>query len=218
MTLTSYIISAQLDTLGMLIMIYMAEALIIALFVKKRIFVEYFIFSFLGLIMVGIFQTDEINLFFSTFIYIIYLLFYCFAMITLLMLITGVESFKAKMEEKNKEAQEALEAKSNFLANMSHEIRTPMNAISGMAQLLSQKNFHVVNTVEAEVSATYIFGIGGLNKKALHDNVVAELTKNAGLTGSQALVNVTVNYSSKLILCYNKVTCHAEGTVIEFDE
>ena len=45
MTLTSYIISAQLDTLGMLIMIYMAEALIIALFVKKRIFVEYFIFN-----------------------------------------------------------------------------------------------------------------------------------------------------------------------------
>lgn len=141
MTLTSYIISAQLDTLGMLIMIYMAEALIIALFVKKRIFVEYFAFSFIGLLAVGIFQTEEINIFFSTFIYIIYLLFYCFAMITLLMLIIGVESYKAKMEEKNKEAQEALEAKSNFLANMSHEIRTPMNAISGMAQLLSQKNF-----------------------------------------------------------------------------
>ena len=75
MTLTSYIISAQLDTLGMLIMIYMAEALIIALFVKKRIFVEYFAFSFIGLIAVGIFQTEEINIFFSTFIYIIYLLF-----------------------------------------------------------------------------------------------------------------------------------------------
>ena len=73
MTLTSYIISAQLETLGMLIMIYMAEALIIALFVKKRIFVEYFIFSFIGLLAVGIFQTEDINLFFSTFIYIIYL-------------------------------------------------------------------------------------------------------------------------------------------------
>ena len=141
MTLTSYIISAQLNTLGMLIMIYMAEGLIIALFVNRRIFVEYFFLSFLGLIAVGVFQTDDINIFFTTFIYIIYLLFYCFAMITLLMLITGVESYKIKMEEKNKEAQEALEAKSNFLANMSHEIRTPMNAISGMAQLLSQKNF-----------------------------------------------------------------------------
>ena len=39
--------------------------------------------------------------------------------------------------------------------------------------VLSQKNFHVVKTVKAEVSASYIFGIGGLSKKALHDNVIA---------------------------------------------
>lgn len=84
--------------------------------------------------------------------------------------------------------------------------------------VLSQKNFHVVKTVEAEVSATYIFGIGGLSRKALHDNAIAELTKQAGLTGSQALVNVTIHNSGKLILCYSKVTYHAEGTVIEFDE
>lgn len=141
MTLTSYLISVQLDTLGMLIMIYMAEALMIALFVKRRVFIEYAVFSLVILIAVGIFQQKEINIFFSTWIYIIYLLFYIFGMITLMILITGVHSYKEKMEEKNKEAQEALEAKSNFLANMSHEIRTPMNAISGMAQLLSRKNF-----------------------------------------------------------------------------
>jgi hypothetical protein len=84
--------------------------------------------------------------------------------------------------------------------------------------VLSQKNFHVVKTVEASTSATYVFGIGGLNKKALYSNVVAELTKKAELTGSQALVNVTVKNSGKLILCFGKVTYHAEGTVIEFDE
>lgn len=84
--------------------------------------------------------------------------------------------------------------------------------------VLSQKNFHVVKTVSAEVSSTYVFGIGGLSKKALQDNAVAELTKKANLTGSQALVNVTVKNSGKLILCYSKFTCHAEATVIEFDE
>lgn len=84
--------------------------------------------------------------------------------------------------------------------------------------VLSQKNFHVVKNVEANTSATYVFGIGGLGKKALKENAVAELTKKANLTGSQALVNVTVKYSAKMILCYSKITVYAEGTVVEFDK
>mgnify|MGYP003295213580 CR=1 FL=1 len=84
--------------------------------------------------------------------------------------------------------------------------------------VLAQKNFHVVKNVEAEVTATYVFGFGGISKKALHDNAVAELTKEAGLTGSQALINVTVHNSGKMFLVYNKLTYHAEATVIEFDE
>lgn len=84
--------------------------------------------------------------------------------------------------------------------------------------VLSQKNYHVVKTVKAEVSATHIFGIGGLSKQALQNNVIAELTKEAGLTGSQALINVTVHNSAKMFLVYNKLTYHAEATVIEFDE
>ena len=83
--------------------------------------------------------------------------------------------------------------------------------------VLSQKNFHVVKTVEAETSATYVFGIGGMSKKALYNNAVAELTKKADLTGSQALVNVTVKSSAKLAGVFGKVTYRAEATVIEFD-
>lgn len=84
--------------------------------------------------------------------------------------------------------------------------------------VLSQKNFHVVKTVETNVSATYIFGIGGISKKTLQNNAVAELTKKANLTGSQALVNVTVKSSGKFILFFSQVTYYAEATVIEFDE
>lgn len=36
--------------------------------------------------------------------------------------------------------------------------------------------------------------------------------------GSQALINVTVHNSGKMFLVYNKLTYHAEATVIEFDE
>ncbi len=84
--------------------------------------------------------------------------------------------------------------------------------------VLSQKNFHVVKTVHAEVTATYVFGIGGLGQKALQNNAVAELTRKADLKGSQALVNVTVKNTSKMIFFVQKATLYAEGTVIEFDK
>lgn len=83
--------------------------------------------------------------------------------------------------------------------------------------VLSQDNFKVVNNVSAEVSQTYIFGIGGLNKKSLEANAVAELTAKANLQGSQALINITVKTYCKTFLgVYTQVTYRAEGTVIEF--
>lgn len=83
--------------------------------------------------------------------------------------------------------------------------------------VLSQANFHVVKTVRAQVSASYFLGIGGLSKKALRNNAVAELTKKADLIGSQALVNVTVKSSSVFLFIFNKTTVYAEGTIIEFE-
>ncbi len=141
MTITSYIITGQLQMLGILIIIYMAQGLIVALYAKTQILVEYIVLSLMILLLVVLFQTEMIKVFFPLGIYMIYLLIYCFGMITLLFLVTGVNSYKTKMEEKNEEARNAVEAKANFLANMSHEIRTPMNAISGMAQLLSEREF-----------------------------------------------------------------------------
>ena len=64
----------------------------------------------------------------------------------------------------------------------------------------------------------YFLGIGGLSKKALQNNAVADLTKNAGLTGSQALVNITVKASVAEYIFVTKVTYYAEATVIEFDK
>ncbi len=78
--------------------------------------------------------------------------------------------------------------------------------------VLSNNNFHIVKTVEAEVSASYWFGFGGLDRKALKDNAVSELTKKAQLTGHQALKR-----SDEFYLIFRRTTFYAEGTVIEFD-
>ena len=139
MLVASYFISFKIQTLGMLIMVYFAGALMIALHSNKNLMLEYSIVSAAILVLMAIFQMDKIDKVCPSQLYYIYLILYAFGMVTLIFMANGIKNYQQKMEEKNEEAQNALEAKSNFLANMSHEIRTPMNAICGMAQLLSER-------------------------------------------------------------------------------
>ena len=139
MLISSYFMAWKIQTLGMLIMVYFAGALMIALHSDRKLMLEYSIVSAGILIGMAIFQMDAISQVCPSQIYYIYLILYAFGMVTLVFMASGIKNYKQKMEEKQVEAQNALEAKSNFLANMSHEIRTPMNAICGMAQLLSER-------------------------------------------------------------------------------
>ena len=84
--------------------------------------------------------------------------------------------------------------------------------------VLQEANYHVVDNVSADASATYIFGIGGLSRRALKETAVAELVEKANLRGSQALVNVSVKSSIQNVFIWTKMTYTATGTVIEFDE
>lgn len=141
MLVVSYLITWRLETIGMLVMIYMAGALMITLYSDRNILLEYAVSSSVIILAVGILQMKAIEKVCPSQLYYIYMILYAFGMVTLVVLVNGVNSYRAKMEEKNIEARNALEAKGNFLANMSHEIRTPMNAICGMAQLLSEREF-----------------------------------------------------------------------------
>jgi|GEM_PF-404311 len=51
--------------------------------------------------------------------------------------------------EREREAAEESQAKTQFLARMSHEIRTPMNSVMGIAEIELQKSIHSISTVDA---------------------------------------------------------------------
>lgn len=82
--------------------------------------------------------------------------------------------------------------------------------------VLSQNNYEVIGSVSASQSASYVLGIGGLSKKALESNAMAEMYENAHLTGSQAIVNPSVSTSVEEYLVFTRVTVFARGTIVEF--
>ena len=83
--------------------------------------------------------------------------------------------------------------------------------------VLSEGNFKVVGQAYGEVTATYFCGIGGYTKQALYNNAVNEMAKNANLTGSQTLTNVTVNSSIYMITPFwIQATYTATANIVEF--
>ncbi|MBR5395865.1 MAG: hypothetical protein IK144_12415 [Bacteroidaceae bacterium] len=95
----------------------------------------------------------------------------------------------------------------------------PSLGVSETKVLLQKKNFHVVGQAYGQSKAIYVLGMGGLSKKALRANAIDEMSRNAKLTGSQALVNTNVHVSRKMITpLYVEIICDATANVIEFDE
>ena len=85
--------------------------------------------------------------------------------------------------------------------------------------VLQKKNYKVIGTVTGTSTQNYWFGIGGMSKKSMAESAVSDMMKKADLMGgSRAIINVNVQYKSKLILIYNQMTAIATGTIIEFTE
>lgn len=82
---------------------------------------------------------------------------------------------------------------------------------------LSKNNFKVVKSIQGKATATYILGIGGLNKKALIANARAEMLKDAGLEGSsKAVINETVELQVSNYVLYVQYNVTVSAHVVEF--
>ncbi len=83
--------------------------------------------------------------------------------------------------------------------------------------VLSKNNYTIVKSVRGESTQTYVFGlIGGLSKKSLKESAMSEMVKNANLKGSQAIINVNVQYKNAIFPIITQTTAIATGTIIEF--
>ena len=85
--------------------------------------------------------------------------------------------------------------------------------------LLSKKNFKVLARVDGEAQATYVFGIGGLSKKALIAEAKANMLSKANIVGgSKAIINETVEIKRSAFPFVGLVNVTVSGHIIEFTE
>ena len=85
--------------------------------------------------------------------------------------------------------------------------------------VLSKKNFRVVESVQGQSEAMFVFGIGGLNKNAMVAEARAQMLANANIVGtSRAVVNERVEIKHSLFPFVRLYTVIVSGHVIEFVE
>jgi hypothetical protein len=85
---------------------------------------------------------------------------------------------------------------------------------------LNRKNYKVVDVVKGKASNTYIFGIGGMSKKALMESAKLKMYNTNYLIGkSAAYANMTTESRISMFFpFYYKRTIISSAILIEFTE
>ncbi len=82
---------------------------------------------------------------------------------------------------------------------------------------LHNEQFRVLGEAIGKAEATYIIGIGGLSKKAIMNNAVVDMYRQAKLRGAQTIVNINVHsHVGGVFPFYFRVTYVATGQIVEF--
>ncbi|MCQ2535714.1 MAG: ATP-binding protein [Lachnospiraceae bacterium] len=134
-----FIIADRLNTVGLVLMVYMGILYQLSIYIDRRVINEAFLMAQLALFVYLKFFYDwsSSNLT-QGFFAIQEVLLVCFWIIISNQVIRMREVLTG-FEIKTQQAENANISKNTFLANMSHEIRTPLNSIQGMTQLMSDR-------------------------------------------------------------------------------
>ncbi len=83
---------------------------------------------------------------------------------------------------------------------------------------LSGNNFKVIDQVSGSSEASYVFAIGGVNKRQLYENAYSTMMKKANLlNGSKAIINVvTEEHYSGFAPFFVRRTITVSAQVVEF--
>jgi PBP1b-binding outer membrane lipoprotein LpoB len=85
--------------------------------------------------------------------------------------------------------------------------------------VLSKKNFKVIESVQGEAQAMYVFGIGGLSKKAMVAEARANMLSKSNIVGgSKAIINETVEIKHSLFPIVRLYKVTVSGHIVEFTE
>jgi hypothetical protein len=85
--------------------------------------------------------------------------------------------------------------------------------------VLSKKNFKVLESVQGESKAMFIFGFGGLSKKAMIAEAKADMYTKANIVGKpRAIINETVEIRHSLFPFVRVYLVVVSGHIVEFTE
>ena len=120
---------------------------------------------------------------------------------------------RAQLDIATKQAEIALEAKSDFLAAMSHELRTPLNAIIGFAEAMTMQAFGELN----EQYVSYSNDIMNAGRHLLH--LINDILDVAVLeSGKIQLEPDSVSVKEIVDTALNLVVLNAESKNIDISE